>query len=393
MRIGYLVRALPQSPRSGESIRDAKLIIGLAKRADEMSVLALDALDHGQPPSGVAGAGVEVAYGPRVSRSARRRAARAAAGLVTRRPLTTSQWGLRGSREAFLEWQDRVRPDVLVVSQHPAWDACHDLFRGLVVFDSHNFETGRLRRIGESFGGVRGMVAEFDSVRMRRLESDISQHASSIIAVTHDDARQFERLGASDVLVLPNGYQPVEHTQSFTDIDRSGLLFVGSLSYSANIQGVVWFLSEVMDLLPKAYVLTIVGSNPSPRTRRLLTSFPRVELRFDVDSVAEHLRQASILIVPLLTGGGSRLKILEAAEERVPVVSTSVGNEGSPLRAGREIEIADSPEEFALAITKVGRMTGAERVERVERARQRIQGLDWDSLSERLYEHLASIDS
>jgi glycosyltransferase involved in cell wall biosynthesis len=103
--------------------------------------------------------------------------------------------------------------------------------------------------------------------------------------------------------------------------------------------------------------LTIVGRNPSERIRALGRQ-PGIEVTGTVADVRPHIRDASLYVVPLRVGGGTRLKIFEALAMGKPVLSTTVGAEGLGTRPGRHIEIADGPEAFAAGVVALLADTG-----------------------------------
>jgi len=93
-----------------------------------------------------------------------------------------------------------------------------------------------------------------------------------------------------------------------------------------------------------------VGRNPEA-VRRDVRGEPRIAWTGPVDDAIPHLSAAKVAVVPLLSGSGTRLKIIEAWAASTAVVSTSVGAEGLPARHGDNILLADSPESFAAAVT------------------------------------------
>jgi glycosyltransferase involved in cell wall biosynthesis len=93
----------------------------------------------------------------------------------------------------------------------------------------------------------------------------------------------------------------------------------------------------------------VVGQKPAPRVQALANE-PGVTITGYVDDVRPYISLASVYVVPLRIGGGTRLKVMEAMAMARPVVSTSVGCEGFPLVSGQHLLIADTPEEFAAAV-------------------------------------------
>jgi polysaccharide biosynthesis protein PslH len=157
--------------------------------------------------------------------------------------------------------------------------------------------------------------------------------------------------GPRRVVVVPN---VVPRSESFVGVrdghaNTSTLLFVGTLDYAPNVEGLRWFIDEVLPGLRAANPdlrLLVVGRNPSPAVVELCSAAPAVTLHANVPDVVPFYEQAGIVVAPILSGGGTRIKIIEAAFARRPVLSTRIGAEGLELVNGEEIFLADSPAEF-----------------------------------------------
>ena len=127
------------------------------------------------------------------------------------------------------------------------------------------------------------------------------------------------------------------------------LLFVGALMYKPNIEGIRWFINSVFPGFRRKYPtarLMVVGRSPSPEARALCESTPGVELCEDVPDLKEYYRRCRAVVVPLLAGGGTRIKILEAALAGRPVLSTPIGAEGLELEDRADILLFGSADDF-----------------------------------------------
>jgi len=128
------------------------------------------------------------------------------------------------------------------------------------------------------------------------------------------------------------------------------LVFTGSMDWMPNEDAINFFAARVLPLL-RARVpdvsLTIVGRNPPASILRLADTDSAIEVTGGVPDVRPYIERAAVFIVPMRIGGGTRLKIFEAMAMERPVVSTTIGAEGLPVRPGVDVIIADEPQAFA----------------------------------------------
>lgn len=155
---------------------------------------------------------------------------------------------------------------------------------------------------------------------------------------------------SADVVVLPNVVALPPDPPASRHQPPITFLFVGTLAYAPNADGIVWFCREVLptirELTPVPVKVCIVGVGASDEVRQL-EHIPEVQYVGPVDRLDEWYVQADIVIAPLRAGGGTRIKILEALAHRRPVVSTTIGAEGLSLHDETHLLIADRPRHFA----------------------------------------------
>jgi glycosyltransferase involved in cell wall biosynthesis len=221
------------------------------------------------------------------------------------------------------------------------------------VVATHNIEAQIWRRRAEQSANPLAQIFFADQARkMERFERDVFARCAWVSGVSEADAECARRWNARQASVIDNGVD-LEKFAAGKAPRSSDLLFLGSLDWFPNTQGLEWFANQVWPRIreqrPQAK-LRIVGRRPSQQLAALAARVPGFELVGEVPDPVPYLQQAALTIVPLHIGGGSRIKILEALACATPVISTSVGAEGLAVRNGEHLRIADSPAEFARAV-------------------------------------------
>lgn len=344
---------LPWPLNTGGHIRTFHLMKSLAKSFDVRLVSAVDEID-------LQAIGVLRAEGVRVCQAVtgpRRRLdeiGRVVGAALKHEPYVMFH---RHSRRAVKEQiLAQLRDDVpdVVYLDHIDPFAFRDLFpQTKLVVDLHNVYSKLAARVADE----RRWPANWYLAREARLlaatERRIAQEAAALLTVSSEEQTTFEELGNSNVHLVPNGVDCSAY--SHLPVGRSSqppvLLYLGALSWQPNAKAAEFLardvLPQVREHRPDA-ILQIVGRNPGPDVQ-VLSQLPGVEVHANVPDVGVFLERATLLAVALDSGGGTRLKILEAFAAGLPVVTTPVGCEGIDVTHGRHCWIAERPN-FASAI-------------------------------------------
>lgn len=277
--------------------------------------------------------------------------------LLSRRPYVLDRYRSDAWRQAIA--QHAAKADVVVcdfLTPAPNFDGLR-LPCPLVLFQ-HNIESQIWKRLADSAENPfkrAYLSSQFN--RMWRAEKKLSERFDGIITVSPEDSafcREHYRL--NNVLDdVPTGVDVDAFQPSFSPPVHPTIGFLGSMDWMPNIDGVLWFVREVLprvrERLP-AVRMKIIGRNP-PASICALAADPVIEVTGTVQEVQPHVHQCSLIAVPLLAGGGTRIKIFEAMAMGVPVISTTIGAEGLPVTHGQEIEIADDPQVFATSTLRL----------------------------------------
>lgn len=180
----------------------------------------------------------------------------------------------------------------------------------------------------------------------------------SILVCSDQDATEMNALhSCKNYVVLPNGYDYTRLCKRTTsESEIINILFVGTMNYQPNIHAAVWFCANVLPALKhqteKTINVWVVGFSPTD-TVKALADKEGVFVTGGVENLEDYYSKADICIVPIHHGGGTRIKALEAAAKRVPMVSTTVGVEGLGFEPGKDILIGNSADEFACCCKKL----------------------------------------
>jgi len=222
------------------------------------------------------------------------------------------------------------------------------------VLFQHNVEAMIWKRRAEHAGDpLRRYYLKLQADRMVCYEGEVCRKAKTVIAVSESDAALMrEWYGVRRAEAVPTGVDSEYFKPRAPAPPSADLVFVGSMDWAPNIDGIDWFQREVLPLILRSKPecsIAIVGRTPPPAVQKLAERYPFIQVTGTVPDVRPWLWGAKLSIVPLRVGGGTRLKIFEAMAAGAPVVSTMIGAEGLGARDGDTIRIADTPEDFAAA--------------------------------------------
>ena len=225
-----------------------------------------------------------------------------------------------------------------------------------VVLDEHNVEYDLLDRMAAHEGGAfRRLFNRIEAFKFRREELAAVRRASLTLVTSERDGRLLASHGPGLATeVITNGVDCGRFARPDGPRMPDAAVFVGATHYFPNEDGVLFFLLDIHEKIRKmkpGFKFTVVGGNPPPSVT--VHRSRSVEVTGFVEDVRPYMWRASVFVVPLRMGGGTRFKIVEAMAAGVPVVSTRLGAEGIPVTDGRELLLADDPADFADAVLRI----------------------------------------
>jgi len=222
------------------------------------------------------------------------------------------------------------------------------------ILDMHNVESELMKRYSDNEHNIlKKLYARLTASKLSKYEKSAIDSYNCLFVCSENDRKILLRNNTKfNIEIIPNGVDIAHYSYNKAEEEEENtLLFVGAMDYHANISGIIHFIRNIFPSIKErnqSVKLRVVGKNPPKKLSDLADE--SIEIIGAVNDVRPYLYKATVVIVPLLVGGGTRLKILEAMATKKAIVSTSVGCEGIPAINGETISIADTKEEFIDAI-------------------------------------------
>lgn len=257
---------------------------------------------------------------------------------------------------------DAVHADQLWMA--PYVEYAHSLAqrKPLRVLDQHNAVFMIFRRLAQGErNGIKRQIMRLESHKLARYEAELCARLDRVAWVTREDYEAVAAAAASGQPVVNSGIIPIcIDVVDEPVIERKQparrVTFLGGLHYPPNAQGVLWFAEhifpKVLAQTPDA-VLTVIGKQPPAELSGLGIPAANLDVTGYVDDPYPYLAETGAFIVPLLAGGGMRVKILDGWRWGLPLVSTRVGAEGIAAADGVNILLADAPDDFAARVVRL----------------------------------------
>jgi len=215
-----------------------------------------------------------------------------------------------------------------------------------LVLDLHNIESELASTHARSISGPQRVLMTRFAAAYRRLEHEWLRHYDVVLVASDADRARIEH---PNVHVYPNALPEIARP---TVEEEDCIVFSGNLEYHPNIEAVRWFRSAIWPRVRNLTEWLLIGRNPEA-VAGMVHGDDRIKLIGPVDDAVEAIARAKVCVVPLLSGSGTRFKILEAWAAARAVVSTTLGAEGLGAKSGEHLSIADDPAEFADAIVRL----------------------------------------
>lgn len=256
-------------------------------------------------------------------------------------------------KQLSAEQYDIIHLETLWVT--PYVDAIRKHSKAKIVLRSQNVEYMIWDRLAEDASNpLKKMYLKLLSKRLKKYELELLNKYDAIATITELDSVSFKKMGCTIPIVhVPFGIDLNKYKIDISNLEKPSVFHIGAMDWRPNADGINWFLKNVW--------LNVIAKNPSIKLYLAGRNMPDWLISFKMENVViegevpdshQFLNSKSIMIVPLTSGGGMRVKIIEGMAFGKTIISTAVGAEGIEYENGKNLLIANTEKEFVDVIEK-----------------------------------------
>ncbi len=356
MRILQLSNKAPYPANDGSSIAIYNLAEGLADNGVELHLLTINTKKHFKPDSEVPQAFKDKTHYASVYRNTNTSVLGAFSNLWSSQSYFVSRFFFRNFEEALVsrlkaQSFDLVQLEGVFMASYIPLIRQHSTAK--ISIRAHNLEHQIWERhLANESNFLKKYYLRLQNKRLRRFELDAFAKADAIVAITDEDNTNIQKLVPQKALyTCLTGINLATYQNVDRPSETNTLFHFASMDWMPNEEAVSWLLEhvwpEVLKQLPESK-LVLAGKNMPEKFKRLANK--NLVVMEHVKSSAEFYKTYDIMLVPLWSGSGLRIKLVEGLAYGKAIITTSIGAEGIPYTNHKDLIVADSPQEFTAAI-------------------------------------------
>lgn len=379
MKVLFLCNKSPYPPREGGPLAMNANIRALLKAGHEVKVLALNTnkyfIDESEiPPDYKAKTGIELIYTDLSIKPLDAFFNLFSGKSYHVERFISPDFTHRLTRVLQESDYDVVQLEMLYMT--PYIDTIRKHSHAKVVMRSHNIEHLIWERITQKTANpLKKAYLSHLTKKLRKYEVESLNVYDGIITISGHDAAYFRDAGCTIPLTdVPFGVEPSDYPASENDYEFPSLFHIGSMNWMPNEEGIRWFIDEAWPLIHEKFpeVRLYLAGRMMPEWLTKL-DLPNVEVLGEVPDASAFIQSKAVMVVPLFSGSGIRIKIIEGMALGKTIISTRIGAEGIHYTDEKDILIADDAQSFLMAVEKC--FSGKEYCEAMgKEARQLISG-------------------
>ena len=302
-------------------------------------------------------------------------------------PFVAQKYDAPLMREKIREIIQREHIDLVHVDLLPLTAYINEFENHPKILVNHNVESVRLYRWFKAEANpIKKAYLGIQWLKLHSFERSAMNKFDGCVVVSEIDRELLIKMGVkSRLFVVPNGTDTKFFKPNNGKVAENSVLWIGHMDVHTNRDAVLYFWKDIYPILKKKYPqvkMTFVGTAPPKEIADAAQKDPQVKATGFVDDIRPYIDEAAVMVVPIRIGSGTRLKILDAMAMGKAIVSTSVGCEGINVSDGKNIVIADNPEDFASKTIKLLKNPDT-RINLERNAIELVKTYDWNLIGEK----------
>jgi glycosyltransferase involved in cell wall biosynthesis len=362
MNILQLCNKFPYPPKDGGAIAIYNLTEGLSRDGHNITLLAMNTKKHFVIPDEAAAAIKDVAQLEYVNINTSISFVKAIINILFSRipynaeRFITNKFAKKIGSILTKKKFDIVQLEGLYLT--PYIKTIRQYSDARISLRAHNIEHEIWKRIAFNEKNIfRKKYLKILARRIERFEKDSLNTYDLLVPITNRDAEILSRMGNKKPFkVIPSGFNTEKINYASKEVNLRSLFFLGSLDWIPNQEGLLWFLEMVwLKIITKnpEVEFFIAGRNAPKWLKKRISKYDRIIFLGEVEDAYEYMADKAIMVIPLFSGGGMRVRIIEGMALGKVIVTTSTGAEGIDIRHNENIIIADSATDFEKEIVNL----------------------------------------
>ena len=358
MKILQVNNKVPYPAKDGGAIACMNMIKGFSRSGHEVTVLSMNTRKHHVSLSKIPKQVKDLADFRMVEVPARINAFKALLNLIfSAKPYNAARFISNNFSTALERLLEEKKFDVIQLEGLyvcPYIPVIREKSKALIVYRAHNIEFEIWERTANLSKGLVKLYLKNLSKRIKRFETGLLNSYDVLVPITSRDEQILNKLGnVRPTHVSQTGIDSSALIADTKNLEYPSLFHIGSLEWPPNQEALLWFAENCWQSIHKKYPALkfyVAGRNAPDWLKRKL-NLPNVVFAGEVEDAYEFMNSKAIMVVPLFSGSGMRIKIIEGMALGKSIVSTPIGVEGIDVEHGKHLLIASGPAEFIEAVS------------------------------------------
>lgn len=353
MRVLQLCHKPPYPPLDGGSIAINNISMGLVKQGVKLKVLTVSTHKHPFKPDETPKKWLKKTKAEGVYVDTKLNVVDAISSLITNDSYNISRFFSADFDIYLTRILQKKDYDVVLLESlfmTPYMATIRRFSNAKIVLRSHNLEFMIWKRLARaSTKKVKAAYLHLLARQLKSYELSVIEQVDGIAAISPKDAAEYEKVldDKTPVITIPFGLKTKNYPPQEKQYPNLNLFHLGAMDWMPNIEAIEWFLEKIWGKVNASYPdMTLNLGGRSSKKFKVNPKYKNINFLGEVPDAKEFMLEQDVMIVPLLSGGGMRIKIIEGMALGKTIISTTIGAEGIYCEHGKDILIADTPEEF-----------------------------------------------